>query len=49
MTVKPIVFGALGTITKGLVRGLEELEIGGQAETFFLVDQCNNISNTFNE
>ena len=29
----PIVSGALGTIPKGLVRGLEELEIGGRAET----------------
>ena len=27
-TVIPIVIGALGTIPKGLVRGLEELEIG---------------------
>ena len=28
-TVVPIVIGALGTFTKGLVRMLEELEIGG--------------------
>ena len=28
-----IVIVALGTILKGIVRGLEELEIGGQAET----------------
>ena len=27
MTVIPIVIGALGTVTKGLVNGLEELEI----------------------
>ena len=27
MTVIPIVIGALGTITKGLIKGLEELEI----------------------
>ena len=31
--VVPIVIGALGTAPKGLVRGLEELEIGGRAET----------------
>ena len=31
--VIPVVIGAIGTIPKGLVRGLEELEIGGQAET----------------
>ena len=29
----PIVIGALGTITKGLVRGLEDLVIRGQVET----------------
>ena len=33
MTVIPIVIGALGTIPKGLVKGLERLEIGGRAET----------------
>ena len=32
VTVIPIVFGVLGTLPKGLIRGLEELEIGGQAE-----------------
>ena len=26
VTVIPIVFGALGTVTKGLVKGLEDLE-----------------------
>ena len=30
--VIPIVIGALGTIPKGLLRRLEELEIGGQVE-----------------
>ena len=33
VTVIPIVIGALGTISKNLVRGLEEFEIGGRAET----------------
>ena len=33
MTVIPIVIGALGTIPKGLVSGLEELEIRRQMET----------------
>ena len=33
VTVIPIVIGELGTIPKGLVRGMEELEIGGRAET----------------
>ena len=29
----PIVFGALGTVTKGLIKGQEDLEIKGQVET----------------
>ena len=33
VTVIPIVIGALGTIPKGLVKGLKELEIEGRAET----------------
>ena len=32
-TVKPIVIGALGTFTKGLVQRLEDLEIKGREET----------------
>ena len=32
VAVKPIVISALGTILKGLERGLEELEIGGRTE-----------------
>ena len=33
VTVVPIVIGALGTITNGLLRGLEDLEVGGRVET----------------
>ena len=33
MMVLPIVIGALRTISQELVRGLEELKIGGRAET----------------
>ena len=29
----PIIIGALGTVTKGLIKGLEDLEIGGRVET----------------
>ena len=29
----PIVIGALGTITKRLLKGLEDLEVGGRVET----------------
>ena len=33
MTIIPIAIGALGTVTKGLVQGLEDLEIRGRGET----------------
>ena len=33
VTVVPIMIGALGTITKGLLKGLEDLEVGGRVET----------------
>ena len=33
VTIIPIVFGAFGTVTKGLLKGLKELEVGGRVET----------------
>ena len=33
VTIVPIVIGALGAWTKGLLKGLEDLEIGGRVET----------------
>ena len=33
VTVIPIVISTLGTVTKGLVQGLEDLEVKGQVET----------------
>ena len=33
VTIVPIVIGVLGTITKGLLKGLEDLEVGGWVET----------------
>ena len=33
VTIVPIVIGALGTITKGLLKGLEDLEVDGRVET----------------
>ena len=33
VTIEPIVIGALGTITKGLLKGREDLEVGGRVET----------------
>ena len=33
LTIISIVIGAFGTVTKGLLKGLEDLEVGGRAET----------------
>ena len=33
VTIVPIVIGTLGTITKGLLKGLEDFEVGGWVET----------------
>ena len=33
VTIVPIVIGALGTITKGLLKNLEDLEVDGRVET----------------
>ena len=32
-TILPIVIGAFGTINKGLLKGLKDLEVGGRVET----------------
>ena len=33
VTIIPIVIGAFGTVTKGLLKGLDDLEFGGRVET----------------
>ena len=33
VTIIPIVIGAFGTVTKGSLKGLEDLEVGGRVET----------------
>ena len=33
VTIVPIVIGAFGTVTKGLLKGLEDLEVSGGVET----------------
>ena len=32
-TIIPIVIVAFGTVTKGLLKGMEDLEVGGRVET----------------
>ena len=34
VTIVPVVNGALGTITKGLLNGLGDLEVGGRVEDY---------------
>ena len=33
VTIVPIVIGSFGTVTKGLLKGLEDMEVGGREET----------------
>ena len=33
VTIIPIMIGAFGTVTKGLLKGLEDLDVGGRVET----------------
>ena len=33
VTIVPIVIGSLATITKGLLKGMEDLEVDGRVET----------------
>ena len=42
VTIIPIVIGAIGVETKGLLKGLEHLEVGGRVETI----QTGNGQNT---
>ena len=44
VTIVPIVIGAFGTITKGLFRGLEDLEVGGREETLLRTARILNES-----
>ena len=37
VTIVPIVIGAFDTITKGLLKGPEDLEVGGQVETIQMI------------
>ena len=33
VTIVPIMIGALGTVAKGLLKGMEDFEVGGRVET----------------
>ena len=43
--IVPIVIGAFGTITKGLLKGLEDLEVGGRVEiiqNYYIIENGQN-------
>ena len=37
VTIVPIVIGAFGTVTKGSLKGLEDLKVGGRVETIQMI------------
>ena len=37
VSVVPIVIGAFGTVTEGLLKGVEDLEVGGRVETIQMI------------
>ena len=37
VTIIPIVIGAFGIVTKGLLKGLEDLEVDGLVETIYYI------------
>ena len=42
VTIAPIVIGAFGTITKRLLKGLEDLEVGGRVENDSIAENVQN-------
>ena len=45
MTIIPVLIGAFGTVTKELLKGLEDLELGGRVETipnFYIIENGQN-------
>ena len=46
VTIIPIVIGAFETVTKGLLKGLEDLEVGGKVETIQTTAFFENGQNT---
>ena len=42
VTIIAIVIGAFGTVTKGLLKGLEDLEFGSRVETIQISNNNNN-------
>ena len=45
VTIIPIVIGAFGTVTKGLLKGLGDLKVGGRVETIQTTNGQNTVKN----
>ena len=45
VTIIPIVIGAFGTVTKGLLKGMEDLGVGGRVEdhpNYYIIENGQN-------
>ena len=44
VTIIPIVIGAFGTPTKGLLKGLEDMEVGesGEHQNYYIIENSQN-------
>ena len=42
VTIRPILIGVFGTVTKGLLKGVEALEVGGRVETILIENGQNS-------
>ena len=46
VTIIPIVIGAFGTVTKGLLKGLDDMEVGGRVEIIQTTALLRTVQNT---
>ena len=46
VTIVVIMIGAFGTLTKGLLKGLDDLEVGGQVETSEYWEESRRLEKT---
>ena len=42
VTIIPIVIGAFGTVTKRFLKGLEDLDVGGRVENYYIIENGQN-------
>ena len=49
VTIIPIVIGAFGTLTKGLLKGLEAVKVGGRVETIQTTTSLGRVQETWGD